>query len=209
MAGNVLPASAPNVSLESIVLGCRVGSSLDILKHKPHLAEGKKLDERQRAITIRQLLEHRSGWDRGVSFDAMFRPVEFAKMLGIQPPAGPSDVIRCMLGEPLDFAPGERYAYSNYGYCLLGRVIEQVTGKPYDDYVKAEVLAPLSIRTMRLGKTRLDDRQQDEVRYYTIRPTRAARFSPPMRGRMYRIRMAPGTWRRWTPTAAGWPRRPT
>ncbi len=139
----------------------------EILEHKPHLAEGATFDERQRVITIRHLLEHRAGWDRAVSFDAMFRPVQFAEALGAKPPAGTAEVIRNMLGHRLDFVPGERYAYSNYGYCLLGRVIEQLTGKSYEDHVRQEVLAPLGIRSMRLGKTRLDGRQPGEVRYYS------------------------------------------
>jgi CubicO group peptidase (beta-lactamase class C family) len=37
-------------------------------------------------------------------------------------------IIRNMLGKPLDFDPGAKYVYSNFGYCVLGRVIEKVTG---------------------------------------------------------------------------------
>ena len=48
------------------------------------------------------------------------------------PPAQQEDVIRCMLGVPLDFNPGERYAYSNFGYCLLGRIIEKITKQDYE-----------------------------------------------------------------------------
>ena len=69
--------------------------------------------------------------------------------------------------KPLDFNPGSKHVYSNFGYCLLGRVIEKVTGKAYDEYVKEQVLAPLGIRSMRLGKTHLEDRQDGEVRYYS------------------------------------------
>ena len=50
----------------------------DILKEQPHFEEGAKFDNRQREITIRHLLQHRGGWDRSKSFDAMFpiRPGE-------------------------------------------------------------------------------------------------------------------------------------
>lgn len=138
----------------------------DILPFEPFLVEGKKVDERQREITIRHLLEHRGGWDRDLSFDAMFKAVEFAQLLGKAPPAGPTEVIKVMSGATLDFTPGERYAYSNYGYCLLGRVIEKLTGKPYGDYMTDEILKPMGIRDMKLGRTRLDQRQPNEVRYY-------------------------------------------
>jgi N-acyl-D-amino-acid deacylase len=73
-----------------------------------------------------------------------------------------------MLGIPLDFNPGERYAYSNFGYCLLGRIIEKTTGKNYETYVKEYVFAPLGIRTARIGKTHIGpDTPAEEVRYYT------------------------------------------
>ncbi|MDA1012845.1 MAG: serine hydrolase [Planctomycetota bacterium] len=139
----------------------------DILKYEPQLEGDAKVDPRQAAITIRHLLQHRGGWDRAKSFDAMFRSVQFAKSLNVPPPAKPEHVIRNMLGLPLDFDPGERYAYSNYGYCLLGRVIEVKSGLSYERFVKQEVLAPLGIKAMRIGGTRLADRHHpQEVRYY-------------------------------------------
>lgn len=139
----------------------------EILKYEPLLENGATFDERQRQITIRHLLQHRGGWDRQQSLDPMFQSVRFAQLLNVPPPAKPEHIIRVMLGRKLDFDPGQRYAYSNYGYCLLGRVIETVTGAGYEQYVREQVLAPLGIRSMRLGKTRLPDRYvPDEVRYY-------------------------------------------
>ncbi len=142
-------------------------SVFDILKLDDEIeAAGEKFDIRQREITIQHLLEHRGGWDRDQSFDAMFQSVRFAEELGVAAPAGPHDVIRAMLRQKLDFDPGYRYAYSNYGYCLLGRVIEKLTGQSYEDYVKQHVLAPLGITSMRIGRTRLEDRSPGEVRFY-------------------------------------------
>jgi N-acyl-D-amino-acid deacylase len=96
----------------------------------------------------------------------MFRPVLIAKTLGEQPPADQDMIIRYMLGQKLDFDPGTRYAYSNFGYCLLGRVIEQVSGEKYELYVKHHLLAPLGIKDMRLGRTREKDRAETEVTYF-------------------------------------------
>ncbi len=123
------------------------------------------LDERLRSTTIRQLLEHSGGWDRAASFDPMFRAVEAAEALGEPAPAGPDTVIRYMLRRKLDFDPGARSAYSNFGYCLLGRVIEGLTQKNYEQAVTELVLQPAGIRRMRLGKSRLADRAPDEVYY--------------------------------------------
>jgi N-acyl-D-amino-acid deacylase len=141
---------------------------LDILKYEPHLVGDAKVDERWKDITVEHCLQHRGGWDRDVSFDAMFQSVRFARSLRIPPPAQQDDVIRCMLGIPLDFDPGERYAYSNLGYCILGRIIEKVSGKDYESYVKEDLFAPLGIHHARIGHTKLDsETPADEVHYYS------------------------------------------
>ncbi len=128
---------------------------------------GKKMDPRWRQITIRHLLQHRGGWDRDRSIDCMFYPVEIAVATQGQLPAGIDQVIRFMMGWPLDFDPGRRYAYSNFGYCLLGRVIENRTGQRYAEWTQQHVLRPLGCRHVELGRTRLCHRAANEVRYYT------------------------------------------
>ena len=139
----------------------------DILDtYEPHLEEGVEFDERQRDITIRHCLQHRGGWDRDKSFDGMFQSAKFARAMGEKPPASHDAIISCMMGTPLDFTPGERFAYSNYGYCLLGRVIEKITGQKYDEYVKEHVLKPVDVTRMAIGATLLPGRKEGEVRYY-------------------------------------------
>ncbi len=123
-------------------------------------------DGRHRKVTIRHLLQHRGGWDREASFDPMFRSVAIARELAVTPPAQASDVIRWMSGRSLDFEPGDSYAYSNYGYCILGRLIEKITGKTYEAAVRELVLEPLQMHATCLGKSRLCDRYADEVKYY-------------------------------------------
>ena len=136
------------------------------LPHKPLVRKDQKPDPRLEKITIRHLLQHRGGWDRAQSMDAMFRPVRIARALGKAPPADANDVIRFMRGWPLDFDPGARYAYSNLGYNILGRVIEQATDRSYEDYVKAEILKPIGVTAMRIGRTLAAGRAKDEVHYY-------------------------------------------
>src|SRR5262249_30258373 len=67
-------------------------------------------DPRWGRVTVRELLQHRGGWDRQKSFDPMFRSARIARSLGTTPPAAASDVVRYMLGQPLDFDPGAREA---------------------------------------------------------------------------------------------------
>ena len=139
---------------------------VEILDVKPHRSDNVPSDARLRKVAVLELLQHTGGWDRDVSFDPMFRPVDIAKELGVQPPADPAHVIRYMFGKPLDFDPGARYAYSNFGYCLLGRIIEKLSKQPYDQFVRRHVLEPVGIRTMQLGKTWTDKRAPNEVKYY-------------------------------------------
>ncbi|PYJ07581.1 MAG: hypothetical protein DME25_03555 [Verrucomicrobia bacterium] len=146
---------------------------LDLEAHAFHrvrlpavIQPGRKPDARLGRITVRHLLQHLGGWDRDKSFDPMFRPRIIAGQVGVPPPASATAVIRYMLGQQLDFDPGTRYAYSNFGYCVLGRVIEQVTGRPYAQYVQEKILAPIGIRRMRMGASLDGQQAAGEVRYY-------------------------------------------
>jgi len=138
-------------------------------------------DERLGQVTVRQLLAHRGGWDRSVSYDPMFQTLRIQDELGLSGTPGTRDIIRFMLSEPLDFDPGERYAYSNFGYCVLGRVIEAVTGAPYDELVRERVFKPLGIESMRIGRSLPEDRVEGEVVYHD--QERRAREPVTARGR--------------------------
>lgn len=138
----------------------------EILDFEGDIAAIDDFDPRLRDITIRHLLEHRGGWDRDLSFDAMFRSVQFAEQFSTEPPADTATVIRAMLSQRLDFDPGLRYAYSNFGYGLLGRVVETLTQQTYEAYVKEHILAPIGVTSMKIGATRLELRAENEVRYY-------------------------------------------
>jgi N-acyl-D-amino-acid deacylase len=133
------------------------------------LGLAEPLDARWKRITVLHLLQHTGGWDRSRNFDPMLRSIAIAKALKVASPAGPQHIIRYMLGRPLDFDPGSRHAYSNFGYCLLGRIIERASGADYERYVQREVLAPLGIRRMHLGKTSPAQRAAGEVVYYADR----------------------------------------
>jgi CubicO group peptidase (beta-lactamase class C family) len=67
---------------------------------------------------------------------------------------------------PLTYSPGTHWAFSNFGYCILGRVIEQVTGQPYAAYVQTNILAPCGITTMQIAKNKESQRAPNEVVYY-------------------------------------------
>lgn len=141
----------------------------DLLQIEPFLEKNAKPDPRLRVVTVRQCLQHTGGWDRAVSGDPMFQSEKIARALDVPSPARQADIIRYVFGQPLDFDPDTRYAYSNFGYCVLGRVIEKVSGLPYEAYVRRELLQPMGIRSMCLGASLEHQRAAGEVKYYTPR----------------------------------------
>lgn len=124
-------------------------------------------DPRWRQIRIRHLLDHSGGFDRAVTYDPNMDSFHAATGLGVALPVTAEQVIQWQLRQRLDFDPGARYAYSNFGYCLLGRVIEQVTGKTYAGAMQALLFQPLGIGSAAIGGSLLDERQPGEARYYT------------------------------------------
>lgn len=131
--------------------------------------EGQHQDPNLGKVTILHLLQHLGGWDRDEAFDPMFRDKTISRTLNVPLPISRDDIIAYMNAQPLQHEPGTKYAYSNYGYCLLGRVIECRTGMAYDDYVKKKVLSPFGITRMRLGRSKLQDRAPGEVTYESKR----------------------------------------
>src|SRR5215211_7405645 len=132
-------------------------------------APGASVDPRWDQITIRNLLNHTGGWDRSKpngGFDPIDRPLIAAAAVGAPAPASSETLIRYMKGMPLDFNPGEKHAYSNFGYIILGRVIERVSGMPYAVYVRTRVLQPVGANRTQQGKSRMHDALADEVKYY-------------------------------------------
>ena len=126
-------------------------------------------DDRIKNITLKHLLEHSAGWDRDMSAcgDPMFDPVNIARAMNTKAPADARTIIRFMLRQKLDFSPGQKFAYSNLGYTILGRVIEKVSGKEYEKYVQSAILNPAGIHGMKLGKNGYEQKEVNEVRYYS------------------------------------------
>lgn len=79
-----------------------------------------------------------------------------------------SDLIAKVLDErSLTYSPGTQYEYSNFGYSLLGRIIEKVSGMAYEDYVKEMILAPMNITGMNISGNTKTDAHENEVTYYS------------------------------------------
>lgn len=135
----------------------------------PMMRDSLKLDDpvdsRVDEITVGQLLDHRGGFDRAQLFDPMFRTKLVEKHYSLTRPASAADIIRYMMSQSLQFPPGDRVAYSNFGYAVLGRVIEQTSGLTYFDFVNREIATPLRITDLHLSRSQLADRPVEEVWY--------------------------------------------
>jgi D-alanyl-D-alanine carboxypeptidase len=93
-------------------------------------------------ITIRQLLSHTAGLPNPIPL----RWVHLAEEEDSFDEAAALEAV--MTGNPrLDASPGEKYAYTNIGYWLLGKVIEAATGESYAEYVRSNILVPLGVDT--------------------------------------------------------------
>jgi hexosaminidase len=124
-------------------------------------------DSRLNKITLRQLLQHRGGWDRNKSSDPMFVAQELASNNGDGSPLTKKQIRDVVFQLPLDFDPGAQFAYSNFGYMLLGLIIEEVTGMAYEDYVTMAILQPLQMMHTKPGRSLIADRKPNEVTYYS------------------------------------------
>lgn len=126
-------------------------------------------DSRLDRITVEQLLVHAGGWNSALGIDPQYQPWTLlaSQTLGAEIPAEAETIVRFMVSQPLDFDPGTLSAYSNFGFNVLGRVTEHLSGEPYEQFVRDNVLAPAGIARMAIGGTTLEERFDGEVRYYS------------------------------------------
>ncbi len=109
-------------------------------------------------VTVRHLLSHTSGIK---SYTDVFgeRKIPDSQVFT-------SDQILSLVKDaPLAFTPGEKYAYCNTGYYLLGMIVEKASGKPYATFLTERIFTPLGMTS-----TALDD-------YADARPIRAKGYS--------------------------------
>lgn len=109
-------------------------------------------------ITVEHLLTHTSGGWPNNGNDPMFsHPAMSQRQL----------IGWALANQHLPGPPGERYAYSNFGYCVLGRVIEKLSGESYRGFVRSQVLERCGVTGMRIAGNTLAQRAPNEVVYYS------------------------------------------
>lgn len=122
-------------------------------------------DKRVADITVRQLLNHTSGFSRSRG-DLAFRVADVMEWTETYTTPSTDDLIAYQLSLKLRCTPGGSAQYSNMGYIVLSRVIEQVSGMNYESYLQENVLKPAGCYDMHLAYNYYEQRHPGEVKYY-------------------------------------------
>lgn len=120
-------------------------------------------DRNYHKITVEHLLRHQGGFYR----DPLFSSKDVMLQMKLDNPPVKEDFFRLVLSHKLSFMPGEWERYSNFGYLLLSEIIEKVSGKPYEQFIREDVLMPAGCFDMHIAGSYYSDRRSNEVRYYT------------------------------------------
>ena len=146
-----------SLSIKDTVFG--PGAILDT----PFFNDLVKCDRNYRKVTVEHLLRHQVGFRR----DPLFSSVDVKNQLGLDHAPTKEDYYGLVLSRRLRWLPGTSQKYSNFGYLLLSEIIEKVSGMPYEQFMKQEVLEPAGCYDMHIGGIYYEDRRPNEVRYYT------------------------------------------
>jgi len=135
-------------------------------------------DPRLNDVTVRHLLLHTGGWSRDDTFDPQFEAIMIATAMGISSPPGRENTVRYMLSQPLQFVPGTlgctndngdpTICYSNFGYMVLGLIVEHFLGPRHVDAIRELVLTPeiwVPDTELFLGRTFATNQSPREPRY--------------------------------------------
>ena len=132
-------------------------------------------DTRITNITVQHLLDHTGGWTGGGSgSEAVFQTVSISTSMGLNYPAAASNIISWVWSKPLNFTPGVSNYYSNFGYQILGRVVEKASGKSYINYLKEDMFGPFGITNIIQSRSRPRDLDPWEIWYSSTSRTRSA-----------------------------------
>lgn len=132
----------------------------------PLLGFSHPADSRSDTITIQQLLDHSGGYDdtnTGSNFDPTYAMRKIAQDLNLNHPVTKLDVARYMYARSLDFDPGSKSKYSNFGYLLASCVVEKVSGMDFFAYVNEMLLAPAKISEVMVSPTLASKRSNIEA----------------------------------------------
>jgi CubicO group peptidase (beta-lactamase class C family) len=133
----------------------------------PLLGKGRTVDPRLNDITVKQLVDNRSGLVRDINRNGQWGgPAlrEIAHALGLHRAPTTEELTRYMMGEQLQSAPGTQEVYSNFGHDVLGLVCAKAAKMDFISAVRKYVTGPHGIEAY-LGNTYKEKRLPNEVFY--------------------------------------------
>ena len=125
-------------------------------------------DKKIKKITVEHLLRHTSGFSNPHG-DAAFNMDLVAQFLDKPLPLSMDDMVLYASKNRLRAVPGGRFNYSNLGYIVLSKVIEKVSGVPYETYIKDSILAPIGCYDIHLANNYSEGFRENEVSYYEVK----------------------------------------
>lgn len=125
-------------------------------------------DKKIKLITVEHLLRHTSGFSNPHG-DAAFNMELVAQFLDKPLPLSMDDMVLYATKNRLRAVPGGRFNYSNLGYIVLSKVIEKVSGMPYETYIKDSILAPIGCYDIHLANNYSEGFRENEVTYYEVK----------------------------------------
>lgn len=125
-------------------------------------------DKKIKKVTVEHLLRHTSGFSNPHG-DAAFNMELVAKYLNKPLPLDMDDMVVYASKNKLRAAPGGYYNYSNLGYIVLSKIIEKVSGIPYETYVKDSILAPMGCYDIHLAENFECQLRENETHYYEVK----------------------------------------
>lgn len=126
------------------------------------------VDPRWNHVTVQQLLAMVGGWDDTLpgTFDPMFYDDAIAQALGVPLPVTKYQIAGFMTTQPLQHNPGTHYAYSNFGFSLLGQILERKRpGQTYTQSVQETIWGRLGVTRPFLASVLQGDRAPGEAEY--------------------------------------------
>jgi CubicO group peptidase (beta-lactamase class C family) len=131
------------------------------------------------SITVQMLLSHASGlqnptwpWTSGASWEP-FEPTTWEQLVAMMP------------YQQLLFKPGTRYSYSNPGFIYLGRIVEQLTGDPWEAYIQKNIFTPLGLTRSYFNTTPYHLAEYRSNNYYLVRDSASRSLRVKANGREF------------------------
>ena len=141
-----------------------------------------------RAITVKQLLGHRSGLSRDTNYRT-----DQSKPIRVQR----TELVQRILSEPPEHPPGTQYHYSNAGYIVAGHIAETAADQSWEELMVAGIFEPLGMKQSGFGAPPTDSSWRQPIGHSKIGTHAAGRDNPPVLGPAGTVHCTLSDWARF------------